>query len=108
MAITCARGRAMQMFDSLLAHEPCNRIGDVALAAAIGANDGGDTVTCEDDFRPDSIVARTRRNSYRPKARCVKEGPDRTDLKVPDLRARRGRGLHPVGVHRCRRDLSPN
>jgi hypothetical protein len=38
------------VFDALLAQNPGNRVGNIALAAAVGADDGGDSVSCEDYF----------------------------------------------------------
>ena len=40
--------RAAQVFDLLLAQHPGNGVGDVALAAAVRADDGGDSVPCKD------------------------------------------------------------
>jgi hypothetical protein len=39
------------MLDSLLAQDPGNRVGDITLAAAVRANDRGNAIACEDDFR---------------------------------------------------------
>ena len=41
---------AAQVFNPLLAQNPGNRVGDVALAAAVRADDGGYSVSCEDYF----------------------------------------------------------
>ena len=41
---------AAQMLDALLAENPGDRIGDVALAAAVWPDDGGNSVTCEENF----------------------------------------------------------
>src|SRR5205085_9872061 len=41
---------AAQMFDPLLAQNPGNRVGHVALTAAIWADDGGNSVSSEDYF----------------------------------------------------------
>src|SRR5687768_13174105 len=41
---------AAQVLHTLLAQNPGNRVGHVALAAAVGANDGGDSISCEDYF----------------------------------------------------------
>ena len=41
---------AAQMLYALLAQNPGDRIGNVALAAAIRPDDAGDSVTGEDDF----------------------------------------------------------
>jgi hypothetical protein len=38
------------MLNPLLSEDPRNRVGYVALAAAVWANDGGDPVSCEDYF----------------------------------------------------------
>jgi hypothetical protein len=38
------------VFDALFAEDPGNRVGNVAFAAAIWANDGGDSVSGEDYF----------------------------------------------------------
>src|SRR5689334_25337055 len=41
---------AAQMLHALLAEHPRNRIGHIALAAAVWANDGGDSISSEDYF----------------------------------------------------------
>src|SRR6185369_6877248 len=41
---------AAQMLNALLAEDPCDRVGNIALAAAIRANDGGDSVSGEEYF----------------------------------------------------------
>jgi hypothetical protein len=39
-----------KMLNALLAEDPRNRVSYVALAAAVWANDGGDSISCEDYF----------------------------------------------------------
>jgi hypothetical protein len=41
---------ATKMLNPLLSEDPRNRVGYVALAAAVWANDGGDSIPCEDYF----------------------------------------------------------
>ena len=38
------------MLDALLAKHPGNRVRDIALTAAVGTDDGGNTVPCKDYF----------------------------------------------------------
>ena len=41
---------AAQVFDTLLAQDPGDGVGDIALAAAVWPDDGGNSVTSEENF----------------------------------------------------------
>ena len=41
---------AAQVLDALLAEDPGDGVGNITFAAAVRANDGGDSVSCEDYF----------------------------------------------------------